>query len=223
MFRARLRGLASAWTSTATLAGVVGTLALATLAGCAPPKHELPAGVLVVSQEQLSSWVRNFNPLTPAAASRWPTLAGVYEPMFVFNSIKSEQVPWLAVKYEWLDGNRTLRVTTRDSVLWSDGKPFSAKDVEFTFRLTKRFPGLDRRGVWGFLSGVTARDARTVDFTFQRVFIPGFDRTTGRRASPRSPRCASPRIRPTTARTSRSCSTRSSGRATSFPRSSACS
>lgn len=184
MFRARLRGLASAWTHKATLAGVLASLALGSLAGCAPPKHELPSGVLVVSQEQLSSWVRNFNPLTPAAASRWPTLAGVYEPMFVFNSIQSKQVPWLAVSYEWLDGNRTLRVTTRDSVLWSDGRPFSAKDVEFTFRLTKRFPALDRRGVWGFLSGVTARDERTVDFTFQRVFIPGFDEIAAQQIVP---------------------------------------
>ena len=60
-----------------------GALALALLAGgCARPRAMLPDGVLVVSQEQQASWVRNFNPLTTATSARWPTLAGVYEPLF---------------------------------------------------------------------------------------------------------------------------------------------
>jgi len=151
-------------------------LGLALLAGgCARGPVAPPPGVLVVSQEQQSSWVRNFNPLTTATAARWPTLAGVYEPLFVFNSVKGETVPWLATAREWRDANRVLRVTTRDSVRWSDGRGFSARDVAFTFGLIRRFPALDRRGVWGFLDGVAAVDARTVDFHFKRVFIPGAD------------------------------------------------
>ncbi len=157
---------------------------LATLAGCAGDRRPLPAGVLVVSQEQTTSWVRNFNPLSTAAAPRWPTLAGVYEPLFVYNSVKSVQVPWLATAYEWRDGGRTLRVTTRDSVRWSDGRPFGARDVAFTFDLLRRFPPLDRRGVWGFLAGVRAVDARTVDFAFQRVFVPGFDEVAAQQIVP---------------------------------------
>jgi peptide/nickel transport system substrate-binding protein len=134
-----------------------------------------PEGVLVVSQEQQSSWVRNFNPLTTAAAARWPTLAGIYEPLLVFNSVHAEHVPWLAVSYEWREDNRVLRIITRDGVLWSDGRPFTARDVAFTFGLIDSHPALDRNGVWGFLSGVHAVDDRTVDFHFERVFIPGFD------------------------------------------------
>jgi len=143
--------------------------------GCARPRPPAPEGVLVVSQEQQASWVRNFNPLTTATAARWPTLAGVYEPLFVFNSIHSSYVPWLAVAKEWRAGNRVLRITTRDSVRWSDGRPFGARDVAFTFDLLKRYRALDRRGVWGFLEAVRAVDERTVDFTFQRVYVPGFD------------------------------------------------
>ena len=56
----------------------------------------------------------------------WPTLSGVYEPLFVFNSVTSEQIPWLAVASEWREDNRVLRITTRDGVLWSDGRPFTA-------------------------------------------------------------------------------------------------
>ena len=161
-----------------------GALVLALAAGCRGGRREPPRGVLVVSQEQTASWVRNFNPLTTAASARWPTLAGVYEPLWVFNSIRSEQVPWLAVAHEWLAGGRTLRVTTREGVRWSDGQPFSARDVAFTFQLLKRFPALDRRGPWTFLADVRTVDEQTVDFTFQRVFIPGFDEVAAQQIVP---------------------------------------
>jgi peptide/nickel transport system substrate-binding protein len=152
--------------------------------GCGRERAPLPPNVLVVSQEQQASWVRNFNPLTTATAARWPTLAGIYEPLWVFNSVRSEYVPWLAVAREWREGSLVLRVTTRDSVQWSDGRPFTARDVAFTFRLLKRFPALDRRGVWGFLADVQARDERTVDFRFQRVFIPGLDEIAAQQIVP---------------------------------------
>ncbi len=144
-------------------------------AGCARPRAALPRNVLVVSQEQQASWVRNFNPLTTATSARWPTLAGIYEPLFVFNSVQGRMVPWLATASEWREGNRVLRVTIRSGVTWSDGRPFTARDVAFTFGLLKRFPALDRRGAWAFLERVQAPDDRTVDFHFKRVFIPGAD------------------------------------------------
>lgn len=150
-------------------------LALLATVSCAPQRKELPPDVLVVSQEQQASWVRNFNPLTPATAARWPTLAGVYEPLFVYNSVQAKQVPWLATGFEWREGGLLLRVTTRAGVRWSDGKDFDAGDVAFTFDLIRRHKALDRRGCWGFLQSVTAVDDRTVDFRFQRVFVPGFD------------------------------------------------
>ena len=153
-------------------------------AACARESPHPPPGVLVVSQEQQASWIRNFNPLTTATSARWPTLAGIYEPLFVFNSVRSEYVPWLAVAREWREQNRVLRLTIRERVQWSDGKPFSARDVAFTFGLLKRFPALDRRGVWGFLEDVRAVDDRTVDFRFQRVFIPGFDELAAQQIVP---------------------------------------
>lgn len=170
----------SAW-STARLA-----VLLAMLAGtsCVRDRPRAPEGVLVVSQEQQSSWVRNFNPLTTASAPRWPTLAGIYEPLFVFNSVTADYVPWLGLAHEWREENRVLRVTTRGGVSWSDGESFSARDVAFTFKLLKERAALDRRRVWGFLSDVRAVDDRTVDFHFQRVFIPGFDEVAAQQIVP---------------------------------------
>ncbi len=159
-------------------------ITLATASACARERQPAPDGVLVISQEQQASWVRNFNPLSSATAARWPTLAGVYEPLFVFNSVQSRYVPWLGVAHEWREGNRLLRITTRDGVLWSDGRPFSAHDVAFTFQLLKRHPALDGRGQWGFLEDVQAVDARTVDFRFSRIFVPGFDEVAAQQIVP---------------------------------------
>lgn len=148
-----------------------------TASGCVRDRPPAPEGVMVISQEggQSASWVRNFNPLTTATAARWPTLAGIYEPLAVYNSLRSEYVPWLATDWVWREDNRVLRVTTRDGVRWSDGEPFSANDVAFTHNLLKKHPALDRFGLWGFLESVEAIDDHTVDFHFQRVFIPGRD------------------------------------------------
>jgi peptide/nickel transport system substrate-binding protein len=156
------------------IAALAAVIAAALLSGCTGKRATAPPGVLVVSVEQQSSWIRNFNPLTTAAAVRWPTLAGIYEPLYVFNSVKSEFVPWLAVGHEWREGNLVLRITTRDGVKWSDGEPFSARDVYFTFDLMRKLPALDRRGSWNFLSDVRLVDDHTVDFRFQRLYVPGF-------------------------------------------------
>jgi peptide/nickel transport system substrate-binding protein len=155
---------------------LVALLAAALLGGCAGERETAPPGVLVVSVEQHSSWIRNFNPLTTASAARWPTIGGVYEPLYVYNSVKSEFVPWLAVDYEWRERNLVLRFTLRDGVRWSDGTPFSARDVYFTFDLLRRFPALDSAGTWNFLEDVVLIDERTVDFRFQRLYVPGFGR-----------------------------------------------
>jgi peptide/nickel transport system substrate-binding protein len=159
-------------TRTAATGGVLAALALV---ACAQERSPPPRGVLVVSQEKQASWVRNFNPLAPGGAELWPTKAGIYEPMLVFNTVKGEYVAWLAVSHQWLAGHQVLRVKTRDGVRWSDGAPFSARDVAFTFQLMRRFPALDGGGVWGFLQDVRAVDADTVDFEFSRVFFPGLE------------------------------------------------
>jgi peptide/nickel transport system substrate-binding protein len=82
-------------------------------------------------------------------------------------------VPWLATEYKWNPDNLKLTLTIRDGVKWSDGQAFTAKDVAFTFQLLKQVPEADLNGVWGFLSEVKAVDDRTVEFTFQKPYVPG--------------------------------------------------
>src|SRR5688572_1474866 len=108
--------------------------------------------VLVIEEtEQTASFIRNFNPLSEAGDVRWTARRAMYEPMQIFEPLRGDYVPWLAERYQWLDGARRLRFTTRSNVRWSDGTPFSAHDVAFTFDLLKQFPALDTRGLWGFV------------------------------------------------------------------------
>lgn len=46
-----------------------------------------------------------------------------------------ELVPWAAKSYQVLDEGRLLRFQLRRDIRWFDGKPLTARDVEFTYRL----------------------------------------------------------------------------------------
>lgn len=46
-----------------------------------------------------------------------------------------EIVPFAAKSYEVLDGGRLIRFTLREDIRWFDGRPLTAEDVEFTYRL----------------------------------------------------------------------------------------
>ena len=78
------------------------------LSGCKKEKSHIERDGLIIYQEAKLSWVRNFNPLVPGGSARFPTSAGIYEPLFIYNSITGEYVPWLAKGYEWSEGNTTL-------------------------------------------------------------------------------------------------------------------
>jgi peptide/nickel transport system substrate-binding protein len=118
-----------------------------------------------------ATWTRNFNPLHPGAL--FPSAGGIYEPLLVFNRVKATYVPWLASSYSWSTDNTRLIFDVRPGVKWSDGKPFTARDVVFTFDLLRRNQALDTRRVWEFLNEVKAPTETSVEFIFRRVYTPG--------------------------------------------------
>ncbi len=129
--------------------------------------------MLTVSKEQQASWVRNFNPLVAEDLARWPTRGGVYEPLLVFNTLKSAYVPWLARSYAWSNAGKTLHFELRPGVRWSDGEPFSADDVVQTFALLRENPALDLNNTASFLETVEAGGPLQVEFRFSKPFVPG--------------------------------------------------
>lgn len=154
------------------MTGVV-LAAMTGLLGCVDPKAEAAPNTVTIAKETQAAWVRNFNPLVAPSLSRWPTTCGIYEPLMIFNVMEDRYVPWLAERYSLSDDALELRFELRRGVQWSDGAPFDAEDVVFTFELMRRHRALDLEGVWSFLERIEAADAHTVVFRFKRPFVPG--------------------------------------------------
>jgi len=150
-------------------------ISLFILVGCKNSNELKKRDGLKVYQEAQISWVRNFNPLSPAGSARWPTSSGIYEPLFIYNSMTGEYVPWLGLDYTWEKGNKVLKMLIRNDVKWSDGEPFSAEDVAFTFNIKRKHRALDTRDSWGYLKEVIAVSDTIVRFEFKRIYVPGFD------------------------------------------------
>ncbi|MGA8115955.1 MAG: ABC transporter substrate-binding protein [Actinocatenispora sp.] len=147
-----------------TLLGATGVGLAALLAGCGEGGDAGAGGSpLVVHINDTGSWQRNFNPF--ATTANTGTTGLFYEPLLFFNKLKPNDItPWLATAYEWSDEGRTLTVTLRDGVKWSDGKPLTVDDVVFTYQAILDDSALNKGGIE--LSAVKAGGKDTVVFTF---------------------------------------------------------
>lgn len=128
-------------------------------------------GTLVIDNVSGSLWTCGFNPYSSSTAG---LSAGIfYEPLYYVNALNNSTRPWLATSYAWSNGNKTLTFTIRNGVKWTDGKPFSAADVVYTFNLMKKFSGIDLNAVWTVLSSVTQRGNKVV-VQFKSPSVPFF-------------------------------------------------
>ncbi|HZT90469.1 MAG TPA: ABC transporter substrate-binding protein [Gaiellaceae bacterium] len=164
---------------------VVGTLAAAVLAasawagaGTSAPRGGLAAGKasassVTISNESGTTWTCGFNPYNGSV--NFLSFGTVYEELVFVNALQSAKAtPWLASSYRWSNHNRTLTFTIRKGVRWSDGKPFGAADVVFSFDLLKKHPALDLNADWSVLRSVTQVGASKVAFTFKTSAVPYF-------------------------------------------------
>jgi peptide/nickel transport system substrate-binding protein len=119
-----------------------------------------------------TTWTCGFNPFN--ADVQFLSFGPVYEELVFVNELKSgAATPWLASKYAWSNHAKTLAFTIRPGLKWSDGKPLTAADVYFTFKLIKKFGALDLQAAWAVLKSVTLK-ANKVTFNFKSAAAPYF-------------------------------------------------
>ncbi|WP_432548555.1 ABC transporter substrate-binding protein [Kineococcus sp. SYSU DK004] len=161
--RRRLRLLAAGLSATALLA-----------AGCSGGAEGTGGGgsdgTLIALGGQ-GDYQLNFNPFSPSEIGG---RGNIYEALFFINkTADSDPKPLLGTEYSWNEDGTELSVTLREGVTWSDGEPFTADDVVFTFQMLLDHPGINATGFDGSVAKV---DDTHVTFTWDRpAFTNGPD------------------------------------------------
>lgn len=146
--------LPSSAARTALLSLLAGVTALA-LAACSADEPDSAASTgadrangtaITVFNGATGAMTENFNPF--ATSPLQPTLGVIYEALFHYNlATTSDPAPLLATGFAWNGDGTELTITTRDDVRWSDGEPFTAEDVAFTFNTVAHTPELNPAGL----------------------------------------------------------------------------
>jgi peptide/nickel transport system substrate-binding protein len=130
-------------------------------AGCSGGGGGSAADTLIAYTGQNGDYQRNFNPYAPTTNEGPGT---IFEPLFVYNLVEpGDPTPRLGTDYSWNDDGTELTITVRDDAVWTDGEPFTAEDVAYTFDLVAATPAINQGGYAGEAEAV---DATTVRVTF---------------------------------------------------------
>jgi peptide/nickel transport system substrate-binding protein len=162
---------------------IAGALGAATVTGAVPA---LAQGLKEVPREKTLVAVRGgtqgkftdhefWNPYPSPAGNHQLGSQLTNEPLAFYSAFQDKMIMWLAESYEYAPDYKQLTVKTRSGITWSDGQPFSADDVAYTFNHLLEIGAAVRWGadVQQFLAKAEATDANTTVFTF-KVPAPRF-------------------------------------------------
>ncbi|WP_427892723.1 ABC transporter substrate-binding protein [Kribbella sp. GL6] len=131
-------------------------------------------GTVTIANVGGQTWPCQFNPFNPAVNQE--SSGFVYEPLTFVNVLKAgATTPMLATAFTWSPKKDSIVFTIRDGVKWSDGQPFTADDVVYTFMRMKEQPALDLYSLWtgAGLTSVTAAGNK-VTLKFKAAAEPYF-------------------------------------------------
>jgi peptide/nickel transport system substrate-binding protein len=144
----------------------------------APHPNGKPGGVLMaMHREDLAQGFSIHE--TATIATVWPGMP-CFNNLVLFDPFKSVEsmdsvVPELAEKWSWQDGYRNLVFFLRKGVKWHDGRPFTARDVKYTFDMVREAPDAQaklrinpRKDWYANVEAIEAPDAHTVIFRLKR-------------------------------------------------------
>jgi len=166
---------------------VVLVLLLAAMAACrqneATSTATPEASPVASEKQQLTqatlSDPKTFNPLLVVDSASALALEDVFEALVRLNPKTTEIEPLLAQSWEYNADGTACTFHLRHDVRWNDGKPFTARDVAFTFKAVfdDRVPNSAKHilTVDGQPIQIDVLDDYTVRFTAPRPFAPLLD------------------------------------------------
>src|SRR6187549_1976646 len=139
------------------IAVATGSLLLVTALATATPAAVNRGGVisaghtcLVMTGSGDPTFIKNFNPYTATGLPSGTIVQGAfYEPLVVTAEGGLKPVPWLARRWKWSNGNKTLTLSLARNAKWSDGKPLTSADVVYSLLAGRQDKTMDRIGITG--------------------------------------------------------------------------
>ncbi len=144
---------------------------------------------VVMESSPENSITDNFNPFLATAAPQGMGATGlVYEPLFQFNLANpTQQYPWLATKFAWSNGGKSITFTIRQGVKWNDGTPFTPADVAFTFNYVKAHSsGTQDINIGGLQISSVSTSGNTVTVNFPTPQYMKLEQIAGQAMLPQS-------------------------------------
>ncbi|MDQ6669396.1 MAG: ABC transporter substrate-binding protein, partial [Chloroflexota bacterium] len=123
-----------------------------------------PRNQTVVFEQSKTDIFDSFNPYIPNGEQGSYGITQVCrECMFYANFEQGKIIPWLATKYEYNPDFSQLTLTLNSQAKWSDGQPYTADDVLFTFSMLQDHPNfVGAAQVTTFVDSARATDPATV-------------------------------------------------------------
>jgi peptide/nickel transport system substrate-binding protein len=107
------------------------------------PAAAIPRGDILIATGQPSGGAptfaqhNDFNPFHPGLDLR-SSVALVLEPLYFYNVLSDQMIPWLAEGYEYNAEYTSITVRLRRGIAWNDGTPFTADDPIHTIDMLRQ-------------------------------------------------------------------------------------
>lgn len=143
------------------------SLLLAACGSATATKHSGPPQPLIIVPNEGGALVQNFNPFVAitGGVNSEGQFGPIFETLLFFNRADGTIHPWLADSYSFSTDATQITFKLHQGIKWSDGQPFTADDVAFTFNVMQQYPAADYQGLDSSIKSVTAVDPQTVTIT----------------------------------------------------------
>jgi peptide/nickel transport system substrate-binding protein len=161
-----------------TISVLVLVLAIAIVAGPALSQAPKSGGTLTLTlREDLAQGFAIHETATISVV--WPAMP-CFSNLVLFDPLKKTEsmdtiIGELAERWSWQDNGRNLVFFLRKDVKWHDGRPFTSRDVKYTYDMVREAPDAQaklrinpRKDWYANVEGIEAPDPHTVVFRLKR-------------------------------------------------------